>query len=429
MTAFRALNAIAEPDEMAALRASFLEEPGELDRRLLGELISGLPVSRMEIPWLLAAIERAAPSRKHSVDELPRQISSFVERASLEALPELVDGFEGLLGRAPLIEKLYNEVSVKFEWLLASAARAVERLVEKRHPASLSASSLSIIRRISGARAYQSDQLAGTKDAFAALVPAWPELNRAQFWHDVERMRAGLQQRKERLLDWWRPSNFGAPWRFEATDFDFAIEALTSKPFVDDRLVALSLAFHLYRTNSRPRPWLREMKKVATDAEIASRLHSFLHPSPDPESRRFRVTQRQWAQRNREWEAKEEADRARAREYLTGHAGEIRAELQEKPELAAQSRAIRYLFDRTRDQNDISNHWSDYNWRSLSTEFGAEVAQLFRDAARNFWRHSTPKLCSEGAPANETAIGTKEERGRRPWPSWPERHLFDRCLK
>ncbi|WEZ86286.1 hypothetical protein P6U16_27450 (plasmid) [Rhizobium sp. 32-5/1] len=260
LTAFKALRSIADEETLAAVRAEFLLGPGERPRRQVAEILSGLGGSAGDVAWFLSAAERAEPKRKHSVDYLASEAKAFVGRVTPDALPDLIDGMAALLSRSPVVERRYNNISIRFEWLLAPAARAVERLILERSPAAFSPVALSIIRKVSAARIYQSEGVTAERDELTGLVADWSELNWAQFWYDVEQMRAEMAPGK-RLLEWWRPSNFGAAWKFTGDDFNVALDAITSRALMDDRMVALSLAFELYRTNGRPRKRLNALKK------------------------------------------------------------------------------------------------------------------------------------------------------------------------
>ncbi|WP_421416900.1 hypothetical protein [Agrobacterium tumefaciens] len=405
LTAIRALNVIGTAAEIDALRHRLLEEPGQIDRRILSELISGLSGTAADTDWLLAAIDRAAPKRKHDVDHLSRELANYVERSE-SVDPFLLEGFDTRLGTPPMLTDLNKQVSQRFEWVLRAASLAVNRLIRDRSPSVLTSAGHEIIRRVSIARSYRSDVLSGERDALEMLVPAWPDLNRAQFWHDVTRFRAKLAEaNKGRLVDWWRPANYGVAWTFKAEDFDYVVETINSRPLLDDRLVALSLAFQLYVSNNRPKSWLVRLKAVAADGELAERLQVLLHPPSDPEMKKLRAQERRWARRAKAQETAEAQEIESSRNNLTENLPILRAELEAHPERAGQLNAIRYLFDRTRDETN-QNHWSSYDWRRLRPDFGEELAHLFRDAARNMWRHSRPVLRSEGAPANETAFST-----------------------
>lgn len=341
LTALRALNAIGTQKEIAAVRDKILLE-GQIDRKLLSELVSDLPPTSSSVTWALAAVEAAAPKVKYHPDDLARQLSLFVKRCGLEECRDLVIGFERLLSRPPFVERIYNEVSLSFEWLLMPAATAVRKLAESRDPAALSMPSLSVIRRVSSAFAYQSDELRDGAERLEALVGAWSDLNRAQFWHDVGQTRAATADSgRGQLIDWWLAKNVGVPWSFGADDFDFAVDAINSRDLIDDRHVGLSLAFELYVSNGRPRRWLAAIRRAAILPELEARLNAFLHPPRNPAAARHRARERQRTRTLAKRRADEAKSEESAKAYLRANVEQLREELNADPTLVPRSRAVR----------------------------------------------------------------------------------------
>lgn len=405
LTAVRALNAIGTESEIDKARQAVLAEPGDIDRRLLSEWISRLPGTPASVTWLLAAVRRAAPKKKYGVDYLAHELATYVERIPVID-QALVDGLEALLSTAPMQNDLNNQVSQQFEWVLVAAARGLARLIREQNQVVLTPSGHSLIRRVSTARSYQSNVLSGERVSFGELLPTWTELNRTQFWYDVEQMRVKQAAKGgPRVIDWWRPASYGAAWRFGAADFDYSVETIASRPLLDDQLVALTLAFHLYQNNGRPRHWLAAMERAATDGELADQLNTLLHPIITPEMRKLKAQERRWMRRDQQRNEAEAREFGEARDKLNAQLEQLRTELRSHPERAGRLNAIRYLFDRIHEEQN-RNHWSSYDWHSLAKDFGNDLAELFRDAARNSWRFNRLKLRSEGAPANETTFAT-----------------------
>ena len=176
-----------------------------------------------------------------------------------------------------MIERRYCEVSEKFQWLMVPACKAVERLTLTRHSASLEPDALAILHKFSAVRGYGSNDLADVKTEFSKLVPEWKELNRALFWFEVQRSREAVDKKRgERLTEFWRALIFGSFWRFEEGDFGYVASEISRQTFLDNRLVALSLAFNLYREANRPRAWRLQLKKlVADNDDLSDRLGTY----------------------------------------------------------------------------------------------------------------------------------------------------------
>jgi len=405
IAAFRAIKAIGSNEDRENVRQSFLAETSELKREWLAELIEGVQPTRQTLVWLLGCLEKSGPKERYTVDRLTDSVTEFTDTADIELLPQLVTGLNRLLSLPPMIERRYCEVSKKFHWLMAPASKALERLILTRHPASLDQAALSILHKFSAARDYGIDGLADVKTEFSKLVPAWKELNRTLFWFEVQRSRESVDKKRgERLTEFWRVSIFGSFWRFEEGDFGYVAEEISLQTFLDDRLVALSLAFHLYKAAERPRAWREQLKKlVAGNDELSERLGSYLRPPAQSQK------ERGWKQQDAKWKSQAEARRKRqekchadSKRYLNENLDEIRASLRDKP--GTITNPLHYLFGQARDRKHTSSRWTDYNWKTLIPEYGDEVARVYRDGTVSFWRHYEPKLRSEGAPINETTL-------------------------
>ncbi|MCX5903377.1 MAG: hypothetical protein NTV89_07875, partial [Proteobacteria bacterium] len=402
--AFRAIKVIGSNEDQEHVRRSFLAEAPELERKWLAELIEGIHPTEHTLVWLLKCLEKSEPKEPYTVDHLTDGVTEFVGTADIELLPKLVTGLNRLLNLPPMIERRYCEVSENFQWLMASASKAVERLILASHPVSLEPDALAILHKLSAMCGYRSDDVTDVKAEFSKLVPAWKELNRALFWFEVQRSRGAVDKKRgERLTDFWQASIFGSFWRFEESDFECVAEEISRKTLLDDRLVALSLAFNLYRAANRPRAWRLQLKNlVAGNAELSERLGTYLRPpAQSQDSRRLKQQEAEWKRRSEASRKKKEKYHADWKKYFNDKLEDARAALREKP--GTITNAVLYLFDQTRDKKNTTGRWTQYNWKTLIPEYGEEVARFYRDGTVSIWRHHEPKLHSEGAPLNQTS--------------------------
>lgn len=280
VVAFRAIKALGSNEDRENVRQSFLSEASKLKREWLAELLEGMQPTRQTLVWLLACLRKSEPKERYTVDNLTVVVTEFVDTVDIELLPQIVTGLNKLFSLSSLIEWRYCEVSDKFQWLMAPASKALERLILARHFASLEPDVLAILHKFSAASDYGIDNLSDVKAEFFELVPAWNELNRTLFWFEVQRAREAVdKKREERLTEFRQASIFGSFWRFEEDDFEYIAEEISRQTFLDDRLVALSLAFHLYKAAERPRAWREQLKKlVADNDELSERLGTYLRP-------------------------------------------------------------------------------------------------------------------------------------------------------
>ena len=405
IAAFRAIKAIGSNEDKELVRQRFLAGASELKREWLAELLDGVQPTAQTLGWLSACLEKCEPKERYTVDYLIDGVTRFVGDADIELLLQLVTGLNRLLSLPPMIERRYCEVSEKFQWLMAPACKAIERLILARHPASLEPDALAILHKFSAARGYGIDDLAEVKAEFSNLVPAWKELNRALFWFEVQRSREAVDKKRgERLTDFWRASIFGSFWRFEEGDFGYVVDEMSRQALLDDRLVALSLAFDLYRAANRPRAWRVQLKKlVAGNDELSERLGAYLRPpAQGRDSHRWKQQEVKRKRRNEAARKKQEKYHADWKKYFNENLDKLQAALRDKP--GSVTNALYYLFDQTRGKKHISGRWTEYNWKMLIPEYGEEAARFYRNGTVSFWRHHEPKLRSEGAPANQTTL-------------------------
>jgi hypothetical protein len=403
VAAFSAIKAIGSSKDEEDVRQSFLVEATELKREWLAELLKGIQPTEQNLCWLLACLEKTEPNQRYTVDYLTDGVTAFVDIADIELLPLLVTDLNRLLSLPPMIEHRHCEVSERFQWLMIPATKAIERLILARHPVTLEADVLAILHKFSVAHNYGINGLAKIKAEFSNLVPAWQELNRTLFWFGVQKVREVLDKEQGTRLTTFRQSSvFGASWRFEKSDFEYFAEEISHQILLDDKLVALSLAFNLYKEAKRPPKWRMKLKKLVEGSdELSECLNTYLRPpaqSPD---------WRRWKQQDAKWKRRDEANRKQQEKYHTDwkkffndNLDEAKSAIRNMPGVA--TNPLLYLFDQIKDKGNTTNRWTTYHWKMLNPKYGDQVAQFYRDSTVSFWRHYEPKLRSEGAPLNQT---------------------------
>ncbi|MFK4075236.1 NACHT domain-containing protein [Ectopseudomonas khazarica] len=396
IAAFRALAIVGSASDQAEVRRAFLVESEELNRDWLAELIPELPYDDETLEWLLRALERAPAKEQFSVDSLMLALSQLVADWPLPLLPRLVNGLNTLLKMQPVIERRYCEMSTRYSWLAHAAAQSVLRLIEARDLTVLEQSSLSILRMLPSAREIGDNEFHDISRSLSKRVVEWTELNHALFWHDVTETRAALAG--ERLAYYWQVGIFGHYWTLDARSFDTICNDIAIKLLLDDKLVALTLAFSIYRENGRPPAWRIRLKSLSKgEVELESTLNALLHP-PAKDRQKWRQQEAHWKKRAAQQAKAQQANERKWKEYLDANVEALRNP--GKPGVL--TNAQHYLLQRMRKNSINSSQWSEGNWRSIIPEFGESVAQAFRDGAVSFWRSYRPQLLSEGAEATTT---------------------------
>lgn len=399
-TAFRAIYAIGSDEDREIVRQSFLEETPVLQREWLTDLIEGVKPSEETISWLLACLEKSEFNEGYRFDHLAHGVTDFVQSADVELLPGLITGFNGFLNLPPMIERHLCEVSEKYQGLLGPASKAVGRLIVERHPASLEPDSLDVLDKLVMGHEYLGYDVGNVLSEFSELVPAWPTLNRALFWFGIGRARKAISKKdNNRLTNYWQAPVLHSFWRFEVDDFEYVVDEISGRDFIDDKLVALSLAFNLYVKAKRPRAWREKLKKLVREienTELSDRLKTYLtHPPQSEEERRIKRQEANWKKQDKTRRKKEEKIHTLNKKRLEDNLESTRKKLRENP--GVMTRSMYYLLEQTRIMESSTEQDAKRNWERLIPVYGEDIAHFYKEAAISFWRYYKPKFRSEGA--------------------------------
>ena len=400
MAAIRAVAANGSQPQIDGVASILFSQDSIRDRRLLSDAITAFGSRSVSADDLLEVLPRVARVGEYEGSGLTRSVGAYLSGCRIMEVERLLVGIHVCLKIPPLVERRQLELSEEYSWMLGLATEACERLVVERHPSALGKSALSTmsLASISGHYHGRNEQA-----RLRTLVRQWPELNLALFWFDVEDARRALHaDHGERLKDWWRMRAFRDYWAFTPEDFDTVLQQSNERSFIDDRLVALSLAFHLYVEASRPRRWRDQLKRsVAADIELKTRLHELFHPPAQRamwkrQDAGFKRRQKKMATRRAEndaaWKATLPRQLDRLRDCSMIRDGKV---------WTAQS----YLLDRMRELDPSHNRWAQGNWRDLEGDQSPAVAEAFRDGLLCYWHGYCPVLASEAGATSGQVSG------------------------
>lgn len=404
VAAFKALGAIGSEDDKLEMRDKFLREKGPLRREWLGELLAGATHAQKTIDWLVRGIDRAAEKRRYSSDQLEHELDNWVKAAPEAMLFNVIEALVPFLSRKPVKEHRYCEISIRFGWLMRPLCTAAERLIAQRHPRALEREVLGVLHKVPAAKAYDIDLSRAQQSDLRPLVRAWPELNRALFWHAVEVARLATKQDKlrNRVTSPWEAATFDDLWYLDSKDFTYFVEEVERKQNLDDKLIALTAAIRIGMAESSPDDRKEQLINAAKiNAQLSARLQLYLNPPPlTADEEKWKNQEKIWKEQAERRRTKQEANRAEWRRRLREIPDKIRDPA--LPNAEDISRQQWYLLEVLREKDDNRSRWSEARWELLSEEFGDEVAKAFRDGAIAYWRRHNPKVRSEGAPPNST---------------------------
>jgi hypothetical protein len=403
IVAVRAIGASSGGDDIVDMWTSINATAKGLSRRLLAELVDIAPPSGASVDLLLQSLELAESHETYKTTGLSNALYEFADRlpmtneaAAEKPLVRLIDGMAALLAREPHIERRDCRVSEPFTWLMGPALHTISRLIQSRSQACLGQSVLGVLGRVPALRQWGHGRDNDRKNDLKEAVPRWKELNDALFWHTVEDARLVAEADGKRVTDDWDIFWIGHFWKFEGASFHRTIEWVKSREHIDDRSVALSVAFRIYSQNGRlPRWRLSLWRAVKGNDELEGKLTALMRPAPSRERTRSRAIERGWERRRREEEAKDAAWTAEFAARMRANPAAVRAPSGLAPGQISQAQA--YLLQKMDGDGMRMSRGVGSRWQALIPEFGQEVAEAFRDGARHFWRHYRPILRSEGA--------------------------------
>ncbi len=392
----RAVSAAGSENQKKRLVNALIDDLAFNDEKLIGELVSTFAPDMLCSQDVLSLIQRIEKSERYPDTWISHSLKEFCLHKCAEAdIIEWIHGLSPLLKQPPVIERRFFEVSKKHSWLLPFAIMAVERLVCIKHPNALDESVIEIISLAQAARSF--GDYHSEKHALAELVPKWSELNRALFWFDVALTRRHRDKKQDkRLTSWWQVGALHHFWQFTLEDFEMILEDIHVRKYMDDRMVALSIAFQIYKDNGRGKARRLALKKAVRGVpELEKDLNLYLNPPPmSDQDRRWRRREADFKRQQKQREKKEADNRREWREWLQTHTDILR-----DTSIASKGtvwRATAYLLQEHRDKQDRSGKWVVSNWEDLIPEFGRDVAEAYSDGCMDYWRKYHPKIRSEG---------------------------------
>ncbi len=396
----RAVFSLGHEDSKVVLWRTLLSNSEWISLEILSEILDGASKSMLSIELLLESITKLPPFDRYQNGSIRRSMIRFIERilespGSDVLLVRLIDGIYDYLQREPFIERGECRASKEYLWLVSPALHAVEKLIACRSSECFNSSVIGILLNQPLLKFWYASELPECVSAIGELVPQWPELNDTLFWRAVETERERKSVKNDRLDDCWPVLWMDPFFRFDKDSFDRVVDFIRKRGFLDDKMVAISLAARLYSLYEKPREWLAKLE-AAVDAEetLSEVLRSYLYPKPSERQLKYEEEQRQFKLRQEVRERRAEHNR---KLWIAG--------LRNNPE--AVSLSPRGASDEiTNDQYWLLKELNDSlsqksraayaNWRSLESDFGKQVASAFRDAMVGFWRSFKPEIGSEG---------------------------------
>ncbi len=313
----------------------------------------------------------------HAVERL----CSSNERSNIEA-EYLLHGLESFTQRKPYVEDEWCHVSKHYAWLLPNALLLINQLLERKEALCFSTTVLGFIYRSYALRDFTQIVHVDVQDT-SKLINAWPELGHKLFWYVVEAIRnTGGKTVDSWHLATWRIDQC---WQPGIGQVESLLDDLTAKSLLDDRLVALSAVFAVYRDHDKPDKLLDSMTRaVSGDAALEGMLNRWLNPPPDPTDEREINLRASHDKKIKD----EEKIRAGWIQKLKNNPSQL--ESLGDPREGTVTNHAAWLSREIKKKSDGADRLGLPDWKILLADFGEAVATTYKRACQSYWREYDP---------------------------------------
>lgn len=401
VNALRAIAAAGADTQKNEIINQLVDTSENLNRRIMSAILDDFVPEILSITDFIYSLRKLDEIDEHEFDQLKYRFESFTDEINIEQLEELVTTLDPLLFNLQSDEQPDFQISNKYKWLVKSTEKSLARLIEYTSPYILHENVLNLFHRLARYRTYTASS---ERIDIRGKIATNKVLNGALFWYEVERHRETSD--KSISVYWEIPA-----WKcFHSTDvftLDEAITWVEEKKFIDDKCIAISIAFAIYRETGRNRTLRERLKRVAKPyEEVAAKLHLLLNPPPvSDEHKKYKRQDAAWKRQDAKRNEKQEANRQWWKDHIRSHIDEI-ADTSAAHE-SKFYRSQRILFDQMRNASERNGKWSHTNWRSLKEAYGEDVAITFRDFLIECVYIYNPELPSEiGELTNTTTEAT-----------------------
>jgi hypothetical protein len=338
----------------------------------------------INVKQLFEIIEKTKPAKRFTTDGFSYAIDSLFDACPDADKPEFIDRLAVVCLKQPFAEdfRRVSKQQVELAKHLGGIAHAGVAALRGGTPSDGLVKLLSVVERAERGTHRQNEQ-----PALNTLIRDNASVNRALFWYDVEEVRkfhkSASQQVDHRLY-----IGGAALWGLADRDCAWLEQDLATKPFEDDRRVALSAISDLLGNGLKTdAPRLRKLigKNAALRADLQQNL------KPRKPSAAYRKSQADHVV----WEKKTSAKRETDKESWRKFRDKIIADPQVLSHITnAKEAPVGWLLNLTTwlSKKTGKEHATGApDWQLLEPAFSRAVAENYRDGMKALWRVVEPE--------------------------------------
>lgn len=409
--ALRIIKANSEPDFFSSHSLKVLNAIPKESDRLFSVVVSELG-HVLPLGLFLRTITSLDMSEKRGFRDINYYIERFSEELDLENSIKALNFIYPLVDEKPYMNKFRCNISEKYEWLVGVLQRLLVNIIRHKRLGDISNQVLDSLSKAStyDKNSYHSD--GKLNDKLRELVISWNELSYSLFWYEVGTSRARLKKEEEKtgrerpLNRWFQAGCFGKFWGFKYSDLDSVLGWIDSKELMDDRFVALSLAWEIVKEEGRKSSDEEKLDSVAVRLDgSVELLDNFRNPKKEDWEIEEEVRQKKYIEDQAREEEKSKKNAKEWVEHLNENLNYIDTlKLAPTGEI---NNAQLHLYSRLRNHSIDHNSYLVDDCSPLVEEFGEEIASRFSNFLVSYWKCFEDNiLISEGSERNSTTYAT-----------------------
>ena len=374
----------------------------ELDHRVLVELIAYVEPDAEIIQLLLTSLEKANQPKKYEPSGLMQILVRFLEKCDEVSSFQLLNGLVILLFTKPFYQNEYCYISEKHSWLVKITLKTVIHLLKLKSTLMLDPQVIAVLIHVR-ALEYKQDfvesyeySISDEKNELERIIPMWKELNDQLYWQSIETVR---NYQNASIDDDWSISWMGHFWSFGSNDFERLMGYVQTKLLMDDKLIAFNRAFQIYSQSDKPEWMLQQLKDISTEYPmLEERLNIWLNPPPIKHCEETLKLEEKLEVQKREFAERDHQEKLARQDWIKSLKENPAQLLTSQYFMAGQLTNNLYwlMCECNANSHVMTSRGNNYiNWKTLTNEFGEQVANKYYDAVTQFWRIYKPKLNSE----------------------------------
>jgi len=409
--ALRIIKENSEPDFFSSHSLKVLNAIPKASDRLFSVVVSELGLV-LPLELFLRTITSLDMSEKRSSHEINYYIERFTEELDLENSIKALNFIHPLVDETPYMNKFRCNISEKYEWLVGVFQRLLVNIICHKRLDDISNQVLDSLSKAStyDKNSYHSD--GKLNDKLRELVISWNELSYSLFWYEVGTSRARLKSEEEKtgrerpLNRWFQVGCFGKFWGFKYSDLDSVLGWVDSKELMDDRFVALSLAWEIVKEEGRKPSDEEKLDSVSVRLDGAVELlDNFRNPKRQDWEVKEEIRQKKYIEGQAREEEKSKKNAKEWVEYLNENLNYIDS-LKLAPTGGINNSQL-HLYSRLSNHSIDRNSYLVDDCSPLVEEFGEEIASRFSKFLVSYWKCFEDNiLISEGSKRNSTTYAT-----------------------